>query len=63
MKYPPQGDAQRLKGLGNLNQNEFMLRLELPDREIAVFPDARAIIKGTQNIDEARSLYAKYIGH
>jgi adenylyltransferase/sulfurtransferase len=55
--------AQRLKETGKVIQNEFILRLSLPDRQITIFPDARAIIKGTNNIDEARSLYAKYIGH
>ena len=28
-----------------------------------VFPDGRAIIKGTSDVDKARTLYAKYVGH
>jgi len=55
--------AQRLKETGKVIQNEFILRLSLPNHQITIFPDARAIIKGTNNIDEARSLYDKYIGH
>jgi molybdopterin-synthase adenylyltransferase len=57
--------AQRLNQLGPTTLNEFMLRLELTSQqmEITIFPDARAIIKGTSSIDHARSLYAKYIGH
>ena len=31
--------------------------------EFTVFPDGRAIIKGTNDIDKARTLYAKYVGH
>mgnify|MGYP003336154118 CR=1 FL=1 len=31
--------------------------------EFTVFPDGRAIIKGTSDTDRARTLYAKYIGH
>ena len=31
--------------------------------EFTVFPDSRAIIKGTSDLDKARVLYAKYIGH
>ena len=55
--------ARRLENSGKVIQNEFMLRIILPEREITIFPDARAIVKGTNNIDDARSLYAKYVGH
>ena len=30
--------------------------------EMTVFPDGRAIVKGTTDIGIARSLYARYIG-
>ena len=55
--------AQRLTGTAPVTVNQFLLRIQLPQHQITVFPDARAIIKGTNNIDQARSLYAKYIGH
>ncbi len=55
--------AQRLKEAGPIMQNEFMLRLQLAEIEMTIFPDGRAIIKGTNNIEEALSLYAKYVGH
>ncbi|MBN1846083.1 MAG: ThiF family adenylyltransferase [Sedimentisphaerales bacterium] len=55
--------ARRLRDAGRVVVNPFLLRLELPGREITIFPDARAIVKGTSSIDEARSLYAKYVGH
>jgi adenylyltransferase/sulfurtransferase len=55
--------AQRLKDAGPVIQNEFMLRLQLPDMEMTIFPDARVIIKGTNDVDEALTLYAKYVGH
>ena len=42
--------------------NRFMLRARFSDGEIALFPDGRAIIKGTDNPDQARALYAKYVG-
>ena len=29
---------------------------------MTIFPDGRAIIKGTQDVAVARSLYARYIG-
>lgn len=53
---------QRLEPLGRVLSNEFALRFFLPRYEITVFPDGRAIIKGTQDIGVARSLYAQYIG-
>jgi molybdopterin-synthase adenylyltransferase len=29
---------------------------------MTIFPDGRAIVKGTQDIGLARSLYARYVG-
>jgi len=55
--------AAKLAPAARVQINEFMLKLTLADKEITIFPDARAIIKGTNNIDEARSLYAHYVGH
>ena len=31
--------------------------------EFTVFPDGRPIIKETSDLDKARVLYSKYIGH
>jgi adenylyltransferase/sulfurtransferase len=42
--------------------NEHMLRMKIEDCEVTLFPDGRAIIKGTSHTDRARSLYAKYLG-
>jgi len=42
--------------------NEFLLRVFVDDCELTLFSDGRAIIKGTDNPDRARALYAKYIG-
>ncbi len=53
---------ERLEPLGRVIANEFALRFFLPKYEITVFPDGRAIIKGTQDVGVARSLYAQYIG-
>ncbi len=54
--------AERLRGTGKVSVNEYLLRLELDANEITVFPDGRAIIKGTDDATAARSLYAKYVG-
>lgn len=46
----------------DLRQNGFLLRFRIPPYEFAVFPDGRAMIKGTTDPAVARSLYARYIG-
>ncbi len=55
--------ALRLEGLGSVRSNEFALRFTTGDHEITVFPDGRAIVKGTTDIGVARGIYAKYIGN
>lgn len=53
---------QSLEPLGEVRANEFAVRFFVPPYEMTIFPDGRAIIKGTQDIGIARSLYARYIG-
>jgi adenylyltransferase/sulfurtransferase len=55
--------ARHLEALGEVSYNRFLLRFTADDHEFTVFPDGRAIIKGTSDVDKARTLYAKYIGH
>ncbi len=45
-----------------VRNNEFLLRFRVAPYEMTVFPDGRAIVKGTQDPAIARSLYARYIG-
>jgi len=52
----------RLEKLGEVRANEFALRFFPAPYEITIFPDGRAIIKGTSDPGVARSLYAKYVG-
>jgi molybdopterin/thiamine biosynthesis adenylyltransferase len=54
--------AQRLNPVGEVSFNEFLLRFSIDNYELTVFPDARAIIKGTDDEQVARSVYARYIG-
>jgi molybdopterin/thiamine biosynthesis adenylyltransferase len=54
--------AERLRAAGEVQVNSYLLRLRAGDYELTVFKDARAIIRGTDDITTARSLYAKYIG-
>ncbi len=55
--------AEKLKNLGEIKLNEYLLRLKVEDYELTVFKDARAIIKGTDDKSVARSVYAKYVGN
>lgn len=52
----------RLARFGPVKGNEFLIRCQLDPYELTVFPDGRAIIKGTHDLAVARGLYAKYIG-
>jgi molybdopterin-synthase adenylyltransferase len=52
----------RLEPLGQVRANEYALRFFAAPYELTVFPDGRAIVKGTNDTGLARSLYARYIG-
>jgi adenylyltransferase/sulfurtransferase len=54
--------AERLRRAGEVKFNEYLLRFKTGKFELTVFQDARSIIRGTDEIAVARSLYAKYIG-
>jgi len=54
--------ARRLDGVGVVSTTPFMLRLEAGGHELTVFADGRAIIKGTDDMALARSLYSRYVG-
>jgi molybdopterin/thiamine biosynthesis adenylyltransferase len=54
--------AARLAPLGRVTQNEYLVQFSLDDLDVTIFPDARAIIKGTEDARVARSVYAKYVG-
>jgi molybdopterin/thiamine biosynthesis adenylyltransferase len=56
--------AARLQGSGEVKMNEYLLRLSPHGSpyELTVFRDGRAIIKGTEDLAVARSVYSRYIG-
>ncbi len=54
--------AERIGKTGQANFNEYMMRIDVDGYEIALFPDGRSIIKGTDDPLKARSVYARYIG-
>ena len=54
--------AEKLKNLGLVKQNEYLLRLTVGEHELTVFRDGRAIVRGTDDISAARSLYSRFVG-
>ena len=54
--------TRRLTPHGLVRHNEFVLKFWREPYELTLFPDGRAIIKGTTDTAIARSLYARYIG-
>lgn len=54
--------ARQLAGVGTVTRNRYLLRLAVDPYVVTVFQDGRAIVGGTEDIAEARVVYAKYIG-
>jgi molybdopterin-synthase adenylyltransferase len=53
---------ERLEPLGTVRHNDFVLKFWHDPYELTLFPDGRAIIKGTSDKTTAKSLYARYVG-
>ncbi len=54
--------TRRLNPHGKVRHNEFVLKFWRDPYEMTLFPDGRAIIKGTTDTAIARSLYARFVG-
>ncbi|HKV39989.1 MAG TPA: ThiF family adenylyltransferase [Blastocatellia bacterium] len=54
--------SERLRPHGIVRHSDFVLKFWREPYEVTLFPDGRAIIKGTTDPAMARSLYARYIG-
>ena len=55
--------AESLSSVGSVSRNAFLLRAEIDGYELTVFLDGRAIIGGTEDPAEAKTIYAKYVGN
>ncbi len=53
---------RRLQPHGIVRHNDFVLKFWCAPYEMTLFPDGRAIIKGTTDTAVARSLYARFVG-
>lgn len=54
--------AAKISAVTAIQRNAFLLRFEADGVRITVFPDARAIISGTEDEARARTIYSRYIG-
>ncbi len=54
--------STRLGPHGAVRHNDFVLKFWHEPYEMTLFPDGRAIIKGTTDTAVARSLYARFVG-
>jgi len=54
--------TSRLSPHGLVRHNDFVLKFWRDPYEMTLFPDGRAIIKGTTDTAIARSLYARFVG-
>jgi molybdopterin-synthase adenylyltransferase len=66
---PPNGGSfdlasfsSKVEHLQGVKQNEYLVRFTVDEKEVTVFRDGRAIVKGTDDLSVARSLYARYVG-
>jgi len=55
-------DRLRAAHVGTIQVNPYLLRAGIDGYEFTVFPDGRAIIKGTNDESVAATLYARYVG-
>lgn len=54
--------AANLSHVPDIKQNEYLVRFAIDEYEITVFRDGRAIIKGTDNVSAARTIYSRFVG-
>jgi len=54
--------AQRLKNVGTVQYNKYMLQFSDGRIEFNLFPDGRAIINKVKDENAAKSIYSEYIG-
>lgn len=55
--------ADKLAPIGRVVRNAYLLKLYVDDHVLTVFADGRTVVSGTDDPAEARTLYARYVGH
>ena len=54
--------SEKLAAVGQVTRNKYLVRATIGKHQLTIFPDGRAVIGGTEDIAEAKSVYAKYVG-
>jgi adenylyltransferase/sulfurtransferase len=54
--------ARKLRPVGQVTSNPFLVRLAVEEYVISIFADGRAIVSGTDDIAVARAVHARYVG-
>jgi molybdopterin-synthase adenylyltransferase len=54
--------AEKLRDVGRVSFNRFLLRVELDAYTLTIFRDGRTIVSGTDDIAKARSIHAQVVG-
>jgi adenylyltransferase/sulfurtransferase len=62
LSLPTLAERLRAAQVGEIQVNAYLLRAQIDSYEFTVFPDGRAIIKGTNDEAVAATLYARYVG-
>jgi len=62
LSLPALAERLRAAQVGAIQVNAYLLRAQIDGYEFTVFPDGRAIIKGTNDEAVAATLYARYVG-
>ena len=62
LSLPALAERLRTAQVGAIQVNAYLLRAQIDSYEFTVFPDGRAIIKGTNDEAVAATLYARYVG-
>ncbi len=62
VSLPALAERLRTARVGEVQVNPYLLRARIDGYELTLFPDGRAIIKGTNDEAVAATLYARYVG-
>ncbi|MBI4474933.1 MAG: ThiF family adenylyltransferase [Acidobacteria bacterium] len=54
--------SKSIAAFGSVQFNDFLLKCSSPSYELTLFKDGRAIVKGTEEAGQARSVYSKWVG-
>ena len=55
--------AAKLAVVGQVTRNKYLVRATIGEFLLTVFPDGRAVIGGTEDVAEAKSVYARFVGN